>query len=160
MIFKSGVYQIVVDELRTERFYKQQTPVSCDCAGCRNFTQASSLLPPPVREFFRQFGICIEKPAEMSASHSPDGNTIFYSGFYHICGSICEGKEPMMQLSDRAFRLDDQYLLNIAPHVDIYFTEDCALVDPTFPAPVIQLNVHWTLPWVLEEVNPYIESVP
>lgn len=158
MILKFDIYQLDIDVDRTQYFYENAVCESsnlCSCAGCRNFYKSISVFPEKVQQFFRQLGIDIGKPAEISAIHSPDGNMTLYNGFYHICGSILAGKNPWVQVGARSFRLDEQYLLKITPDFSVYFTDKCGLVDEDFPAPVIQLEVQCCIPWVLDEPNPY-----
>ena len=106
MIFESGVYQMDIDVERTQHFYANEDFEFCTCAGCRNFSKAYHLFPEAVQQFFRKFGIDIGKPAEITAYNSSDGNLTFYDGFYHICGTILAGKDPWLQVGERAYQLD------------------------------------------------------
>lgn len=155
MQFDFGIYQLDADPERTRQFYQAEHGEPCDCLGCRNFFQAACQLPEPVQEFFRQLGVDIGKPAEMTAYVSKDGNLTFYDGFYHICGTIIQGKDPWKQVSDRCFQLDESCALKLTPDHALFFTDHCVLVDKDFPRPVIQLEVRWQVPWVLDEPNPY-----
>lgn len=156
MIFEFGEYKLDIDIDRTRRFYETtDDSLGCDCAGCRNFRKAYPLIPDAVQGFFRQLGVDIGKPAEMTAYNSFDGNETNYDGFYHICGTILAGKDPWLQVGERAYQLDEQYALKLTEDYSVFFTEKCALVDKDFPAPVIQLEIQSNIPWVLEEPNPY-----
>lgn len=160
MFFKSGVYQLDIDIDRTRHFYENDDYEICTCAGCRNFSKAYRFLPEAVQQFFRQFGADIGKPAEITAYDSSDGNLTYYDGFYHICGTILAGKDPYLQVGERAFQLDERYVLKLTDDFSVFFTEKCALVDHDFPSPVIQMEIQGNIPWMLEEPNPYHHSRP
>ena len=155
MIFEQGVYVIEHDPERTEAFYAQAPETLCSCSGCRNFRAAVSQMPEGLRAFLEQFGIDPAKPAEMSAVYAPDAGRIFYDGFYHLRGELREGTEPFIQTGPKNFQLDQSYLLPVG-EVTVWFGAKCALVDRDFPRPVLQLEVSFYLPWVLEEENPYL----
>lgn len=158
MIYKSGVYQLDIEVERTRQFYKDEHYESCTCAGCRNFAIAHHLLPEAVQRLFEQFGMDPGKPAEMTAYNSNDGVMTFYEGFYHLCGTILSGKNPWLQVGEKAYQLNEQYALNVAEDVSVFFTESCALVEKGFPTPVIQMEIQCNVPWVLDEPNPYFYS--
>ena len=156
MIFETGVYKLDMDVDRTRQFYENDTAFEFySCAGCRNFAKAYPLFPESVWHFFAQLGIDIGKPAEITAYNSHDGNTTFYEGFYHVCGTILEGKDPWLQVGERAYRLNKDYALKIAEDFSVFFTGKCALVEEDFPRPVIQMELQCSIPWVLDEPNPY-----
>ena len=155
MLFERGVYVIEHDPERTKDFYARAADTLCDCAGCRNFRASVSRMPEELRDFLEQFGIDPAKPAEMSAVHAPDPGRIFYDGFYHLCGELLEGPEPFIQTGPKNFRLDQNYLLPVGEG-SVWFGAKCALVDPDFPRPVLQLELSFYQPWVLEEENPYL----
>ena len=161
MIFEFGTFKVDVDVERTRRFYETvEDQLGCECAGCRNFRKAYPLLPDAVQAFFRQLGVDIGKPAEATAYNSYDGNLTFYDGFYHICGTILEGREPFIQVDKRHFQLDKNMTINLTPDYFAYFTSKCGLVDEDFPTPVIQLEIQGNIPWVLDEPNPYFYPGP
>jgi len=155
MIINIGIYSMDIDAEKTARFYAQPRDLGCDCAGCRNFYKAVHTLPDAVQEFFRSFGVDQKKPAEMSAMFSKDGNATYYNGFYHICGKILEGREPMVKVDEKRYELDERYVVHPDGESSAYFTEEVYLLDKSFPAPVIQLEFDCTLPWLLDEKNPY-----
>ena len=121
----------------------------------RQFLQSIPSISRSCPTVFRKFGIDIGKPAEITAYNSSDGNLTYYDGFYHICGTILAGKDPWLQVGERAYRLNEQYALKITNDFSVFFTEKCALVDKEFPTPVIQMEIQCNIPWVLEEPNPY-----
>lgn len=156
MIFEIGIYRLNVDTEQTNSFYKAKHGISCTCDGCRNFVKAVYQLPNDVASFLKQFGIDAGKPAEMSAVYASDDNSIFYDGFYHICGTILDGTEPWVKVTDKQFRLDEQYAIHLSDGFSCFFTSDCHLLAEDFPKPAIQLEFSGTLPWALDKSNPYI----
>lgn len=155
MLMEIGRYRLDVDTKRTEAYYAALNGIGCDCAGCRNYEAAVSRLADPVQSFLRRFGIDPGSPIEMSVLHSPDGNRTLYDGFFHICGTILEGNDPWIQTGPKSFRLKEDYLIDLGDDSSAYFAEKCALVDAAFPRPVFQLHISFSLPWLLQEPNPY-----
>lgn len=155
MVFEIGNYCLNVDTVRTSAYYSTLNGTGCDCAGCRNYALALSKLSEPIHTFLSQFGIDPRTPIEMSVLHSPDGMRTCYDGFSHICGTILAGTEPWIQTGPKSRQLDQNYLIEITSDCSAYFTNECALVDCDFPHPIIQLHISFSLPWVLEEPNPY-----
>lgn len=154
-IINIGIYSMDIDVEKTARFYDRRRGPSCDCAGCRNFNRAVHILPEPVQEFFRRFGVDPANPAEMSAYVSRDGNATYYNGFYHVCGKILEGRQPMVKVAEKRYELDERYVIHLDKETSAYFTEEVYLLDKNFPEPAIQLEFDCTLPWLLDEKNPY-----
>ena len=154
MIFQEGVYLIEHDPARTRDFYATASDTLCDCSGCRNFRAAVSQMPEALRSFLEQFGIDLAKPAEMSVLNAIGRDELCYDGFYHLCGQLREGAEPFIQTGERSFQLDQRYVITL-DEVQLWFRPDCALMDPDFPRPAIQLEVIFNLPWVLVEENTY-----
>ena len=155
MRFKIGIYGLDVDVERTSRFYQEDGGITCDCDGCRNFVLAVTQLPGYVQSFLRQFGIDPTKPAEISAVYALSDDSIFYNGFYHISGTILKGTEPWIQIDQKHFALDQQYTIELDNHHSVFFTGDVHLLEENFPTPALQIEIQFTLPWVLPEPNSY-----
>lgn len=155
MRFESGPYLLDVDVARTQAYYAQTGGVTCTCAGCRNFVEAVSRLPTPVRAFLDQFGIDPGKPAEMSPLCAPGEHTICYDSYFFLCGDVLEGREPFLQTGPKSFRFKEKYHLQIGEGSDAHFDAGCKPWDSAFPLPAFQLCIFFTLPWVLDEPNPY-----
>ena len=155
MQIKIGIYELNVDVERTRRFYQENGGITCDCSGCRNFNLAVSQLSDTVQDFFRQFGIDPTKPAEISAVYAPSDDSIFYDGFYHISGTILSGTDPWIQIGEKHFTLDQQYLIKLDDENTVFFSGDVHLLEENFPTPAFQIEIQFTLPWVLPEPNSY-----
>ena len=154
MIFHQGVYLLDHDPDRTRGFYAGASDTLCDCDGCRNFRAAVSRMPEALRTFLEQLGIDPARPAEMSVLNAITREELCYQGFYHLCGRLLEGTEPFLRTGERSFALDRRYILDLAGD-SVWFRSDCHLLDPDFPRPAVQVEVMFSLPWVLEEENTY-----
>ena len=156
MIVEMGVYRLDIDVDRTREFYAHEQWFGCGCSGCKNYERAVSVLPETVRAFLEQFGIDPGKPAEIAVLHSPDGRTILYNGFFHICGSLIEGNDPWIQTKAKSFRLKEAYQISVDEDCSAYIVEKCSLLEDDFPRPAVQLDITIPLPWLLDEPNPYV----
>ena len=94
MIIKFANFVLDVDVERTRAFYERtDIPTmsqQCDCINCQNFDKAILKASDKVLNFLRCFGIDPQKPAEtfnVPGCLEKEG-TIWYNGWYHICGSI------------------------------------------------------------------------
>lgn len=156
MIFEQGVYRLDVDVERTRVFYEAEPGICCTCAGCRNFAALGERMPERIGGFLRQFGLDPGKPVEMSAVVAPDRNSVFYDGWYHICGRILEGTDPMEQVGPKQWKTKEEYFLPLDDNGGtVLFQAKRDLLSAGFPEPVIQVSVMCVMPWVLDEENPY-----
>ena len=158
MRFEFGDYQIDVDAERTKAFYASlpQISAACTCIGCRNFVQAVADLPETVTALFDALGVDRTKPAEAYVNcANPDG-TLFYQGFYHLCGRILAGDRSQEQSADGFFA--GFRWVQLTDSFSVGFFADCDLLEDGFPAPVIQLEIAAHLPWVLPEGHNYPAS--
>ncbi len=151
MIFTFGGFTVDIDVEKTRRFYEQSMQTlteGCDCIACQNFVKASTHIAPKIGDFFAQLGVDICKAPDMSAMHGePDRQILHYWGFYHLCGTIIDGVN--VRVADGL--IDPEQMYEVVPSCRIWFTDQCALLEPEFPAPIIQMEVEIEVPWVLEE---------
>ncbi|MDE6642276.1 MAG: hypothetical protein K2K63_17335 [Acetatifactor sp.] len=131
MEFQLGQFHLDIDVQKTRSFYRKSANVSesCSCPGCRNYENAAGILPDEIKCFFNSIGVDIKKPAEVYVNSAHSDGSLLYGGFYHLCGT-------------NGFYVS--------------FQEDCSLVEADFPAPVLQMEIEATIPWVLQETNIYI----
>ena len=145
-----GNYRLLVDVEKTRAYYESHPLpwVTCTCAGCRNFVQASKRFPAEVQAFFVRLGLDPEKPAETCWY---PGTQTMASGdaWYHLCGKIVEQAEP-----PEGQRFGEW--LDISETFQAAFGPECYLAPDDFPRPCMQMDVIFQLPWVLEEPNPDI----
>lgn len=155
MIIDLGIYQLDIDAERTAAFYSSADGIGCDCDGCQNYAQAVSFLPEPVLRFLQQFGIDPAKPAEVYIHYAPSRDTAFYGGFYHVCGRILKGTNPWIQTGKKSFSLDERYRVHLSENCSVFITDEIQLLEDGFPAPVVQIEIEFILPWVLQIPNTY-----
>lgn len=155
MILDLGISQLEIDPERTAAFYAQAPGIGCDCDGCRNYAKAAENLPAPVQELFRQLGIDPRKPAEVYVNCAPTKDTVFYGGWYHICGTVRKGHSPWIRIDERHSTFDEAYRVRLTENCNVYLNDKIYLLEEGFPTPVIQLEIEFTLPWVLPIPNTY-----
>lgn len=156
MIFDIGIYQLDVDVEKTAAFYRADGDITCDCAGCRNYAKAVAELPASVAQFFHQFGIDPAKPIEVSATPAVCEDFVYYSGFYYICGTYQENKEHRTPDAEKEAQFNQPSWMDLDDDRSVYFIKPrWGVLDNNFPTPVIQMEIGFTLPWVLDEPNPY-----
>lgn len=157
MILDIGIYQLDVDVERTAQFYRSAEGIRCDCDGCRNYAKAVLSLPIAVQHFFQQFGIDPAKPAEVYVNDAPSANSVHYGGFYHVCGTVLKGTDPWIPVGNGGYILDEQCLIQLNDECSFFISSDrIDLLDEHFPKPVLQIEIVFILPWVLDKANPYL----
>lgn len=156
MRFEHDFYSIDADEVRTGAYYARRKYEGCGCSGCRNFHAAVERMEPTLRAFLEQFGIDPAKPMEMSVLCAPDANTVYYDGWYHLCGEILRGTDAFAKIDAKHFQLRSEAQIQMPNDTVLFFQLNCHLLDPDFPRPSIQMAVTFSLPWVLDEENCYL----
>jgi hypothetical protein len=143
MIFSYPQFTIDIDVDKTQTYYDSAPLVSenCVCSGCRNYEMAVDSLPKPVKSFFSRLGVDMKKICEAYVNCTNADDTVFYGGFYHVCGKLVSGD------STEEFPLTDEFSVSLR--------EECDLLDEDFPLPAIQLEISADIPWVLDEANTY-----
>ncbi len=158
MVFEFGSYKVDIDVSKTQRFYKCAPFVSdnCSCDGCLNYEKATESFPQAILDFFVALGIDIRKPCEVyvnCAEHN--GRMMFYSGFYHLCGTVLEGESAWVPTSQSVSHWEENKTFELAEGFYICFQTECDLLEQGFPLPVIQMEISFHVPWVLPKVNTY-----
>lgn len=162
MIFRLNNCILDIDVDRTRAFYgRPDVPTvseQCDCINCRNFERAILKAPEAVLSLLRSFGIDPRKPAEafnIMGTAEADG-TVWYNGWYHVCGRVVEGSETVRETVTPDSTRHIAYLWNEAytPDPDFPFAllsvEKADLLHKAFPTPAIELEIDTHLPWVLD----------
>ena len=157
MLFELGNYILDIDVERTRAFYNQAQPITdgCDCQGCRNYAKwASELLAEP-KYTLERMGVQLEKTPEVYVNCRNEDGTLFYGGFYHLCGKIVRGKDIWKAIVENAETLDEDAFVSLGDDFQIAFTENIALLENDFPMPVIQMEISANIPFVLSETCGY-----
>ncbi len=156
MIFDFDTYIIDIDVAKTADYHRNVSRITCDCQACRNFDRIANDFPKEFRQLLEKLGVDPAKPQVLSVDYAPSQQTLAYSGFYYLCGTILQGKEAWIQDEPKHYHFDDTCLLQISDHYAVFFSEPRhGVVDVNFPKPVVELQFVCTLPWVLEEPHHY-----
>ncbi|MDE6701058.1 MAG: hypothetical protein K2K10_08635 [Acetatifactor sp.] len=162
MEYLFGNYKVDIDVEKTRTFYNQADFITsgCQCDGCCNYEKAVDYFPDQVKSFFAEIGVDLKKAAEIIAYVAEnDGKSIYYGGFYHVCGVMMSNTDVWISQWDQEnthlSSLDDDSMYSIAENYKIGFTNKCALIEDNFPAPVLQIEIAFHCPWVLEKENTY-----
>ena len=151
-------WQIEFDKAETQAAYaKLPNDIGCSCHTCRNFKKAAPSLPVTVFSFFEELGIDLLKPSEVYENYYKD-EQVFYGGFYHIVGNYLSGDDVWQPVTKDPSHQKTTEMFHVADDFDIGFTHNVAVVPEGFPQPVLQMEVSFTLPWVLDE--PYNDKQP
>jgi len=138
VIFDFGSFSIDVDVEQTRKYYTESPRTlteGCDCILCRNFLAAYDSLDHEIHRFFDSLGVDIRKAGDMTTMHGDrERNILYYQGLCHVCGRIVDGCSK-----------ECEYL----PAFKVFFTTKCALVERSFPSPVLQMEVDMEVPWVM-----------
>lgn len=146
-----GEYEVEIDIERTSAFYQTAAIVTegCKCQGCRNYEAAAKQLDGTIREFFQKMGVDIRKPAEIYVNCRNEDGTLFYGGFYHVCGTILQGGSAWKQPGESEKEPTPCY--QVTEDFQVSFENRIHLLEKGFPEPVIQLEIYGNVPWVLDE---------
>ncbi|MBQ9745366.1 MAG: hypothetical protein IJW21_00905 [Clostridia bacterium] len=159
MILNFGCFSVDIDAERTARFYRERaksTSEWCECRGCTNFDKAVMKAPKAALEFLETLGIDPRKPAEAcdAADEMFDDGTIYYWGFYHVCGKIVECPACWRDEAPETEKTADlqrasMYRPDGTEEFEFAFTDNVHLLEEGFPEPCIQLEFDMYLPCVL-----------
>ena len=157
MVFEFQRYKLDVNVEATRKYYGTAKSISenCTCDGCRNYEKAIDFLPHEVLSFFAQLGIEMKKASEVYIICANADDTLLYSGWYHLCAVMIHGESAWVSASQAHAYWDSTKTYPITNDFKVSFQEECALLDDTFPLPVIQLQIEADIPWVLAEKHYY-----
>lgn len=149
--FVLGPYRLLVDVTATRAYYASHPLpwITCDCAGCRNFSQAVQNLPQAVKDFFDALGLDPEKPREL-CYYQGTAETLSGGGWYHLAGTILAGAQP-----PGAYGAYGEWF-DLTGDFSVGFKTACDLLPVDFPQPCFQMEFNHRLPWLLKERNPYL----
>lgn len=158
MIFECGSYKIDVDVDRTKQFYETASRVSegCSCSGCRNYEKAVQKFPTVITDFFAGLGIDMRCVCEVYVNYANPDGSLFYGGFYHLCGTLLSGKSAWVPTSSTSSYWKDDRTFPVTDNFHISFQQECDLLEKDFPLPALQLELSANIPWVLPEENTWI----
>mgnify|MGYP000937123149 CR=1 FL=1 len=91
-------------------------------------------------------------------NYTVENNIANMGGWYHIVGNYLEGDDVWQPVAPDHTQQKTTEMFTIADGFHIGFTHMVALVEEGFPHPVIQMEINFYVPWVLDE--PYDEKPP
>lgn len=152
--FTLGGYRLSVDVEATRVYYTAHNEpwITCGCAGCRNFAGSVRDLPRAVRDFFDALGLDPEKVQELCYYHGTE-RTVSGDGWYHLVGTVLEGSSKPGD-----YQVFPAGWVDIEKDFSVGFKNACELLPEDFPRPCCQMQLNFTVPWVLGEANPYISE--
>ncbi len=162
MIFQFGNYKIDVDREKTRAYYKHFSYVSegCSCSGCRNYEKAVDFLDHKIIDFFNCLGIDMKKIHEVCVYCANADDTLYYGGFYYLCGEVIEGVSgwKVIDATDDTTLAyyDEDETFSVIEDFHVSFVQTTRqLLDDGVNRPTIILEISADIPWVLDEENDY-----
>ena len=161
MMIKLGSCTLDVDTERTRAFYaRADIPTAskqCSCPNCQNFDQAILRAPAAVLALLRSLGIDPQKPAEVYNVLGDDieeAGTVWYNGWYHICGSIADGSDNVQVIDETHHHIAFLWENSLSPDPAYPFrllpVSECVMLHKEFPAPTVQLEIDAHLPYIIK----------
>ena len=157
MIFEFEKYTIDIDVEKTKEFYNRADKITdgCDCSGCRNYEKWATSTSIEIKHILKQLGVQMEKAAEVYVNCPNEDGSVFYGGFYHLCGRILQGGQVWNEISEKHKALNEMSFIELCDGYRVAFTEEIALLEKDFPTPVIQMEILANIPWVLSNQCDY-----
>ena len=144
-------WMIEHDKAATEAAYSTLPfDIGCTCHTCRNYIACIPNLPDEARDFFAQLGMDPAKPSEVYENTFEEG-AVLYGGFYHLVGNYLSGDDVWQPVTENHEQQKYTAFYKITDGFEIGFTKHVSLVPDGFPQPALQMEIIFTLPWVLEE---------
>jgi len=115
-----------------------------------------------IKNIFENFGVDINKPAEIYDSGLYKNGKLLYRGFYHIIGVIIKGKDVWEKTGDdeetetEIYHQSDMY--KITDDFEIGFTYRTASVNKNFNGDIIQMEISLWVPWIMDDKK-YIKGM-
>lgn len=163
MVFKMGNSLLDINVEKTRQFYHNAKIITddCGCDGCQNFVLGADRLHSDVMSFFSQIGIDIRKPAEIMVLCPEDnGQSIYYEGFYHICGKLLSESDCWKSRIDwkgsASYSICEENMYCVSENFSVGFSNHINLKEDDFPMPIIQMETFFRrFPWVLDKENKF-----
>ncbi|MCL2046892.1 MAG: hypothetical protein FWG88_10975 [Oscillospiraceae bacterium] len=147
-----GQWEIEFDRNKTIEYYKDIDTLEfgCTCRTCVNYCIAVKDFPNEVTRFFDSLGLDLIKPTEVYGCMYENGK-VEYGGFYHLVGSYISGEDIWQGLSNGGSTFKFELLAKIVEDYGIGFTKETVMVPNNFPMPVLQMEIIFMIPWLIDE---------
>lgn len=155
-LIRFGRWEISCDPDATRKAYSaipKGSPEECGCDPCLNFAAArAQVYSTETLALFKELGISPVSEAEIYHLGRLESGEHFYGGWFHFVGSIVSGADAAKQIGENTWQPD---LENLNPHFALGFSAHLALVrQPFVGLPLVQLEFHTKVPWVLAKPEP------
>lgn len=148
MIFEFGRYIIDVNVAKTKAFYDSDlsfpTNDVCSCAMCQHFPKAILSSSDMILNFLYSLGINPVKAGEVFGSSDAEQSVDRYSGWYHIVGTILEGRLTSINYDDT-----NAFVPDTKTNFKVWFIDDTdkmGWIQENFPDPVLEVSFSAVLP--------------
>lgn len=146
-----GNWLIEFDYEATKNAYTNiMQKTNCSCHTCRNYENAISAFPDEVHNFFNELGIDLSKPAEVY-EFAFENSIVHMGGWYHIIGNYLEGDDAWQTIAPDHSHQKTTEMHALSDGFQVGFTHMVALIKEEFSHPVIQMEINFYVPWVLDE---------
>lgn len=153
MIFELGPYILEIDVEKTKSFYADAPKITagCNCQGCRNYEQWAASLSGEPKSTLARMGVQMEKSPEIYVNCPNEDGTLFYGGFYHLCGRIIRDPGLWIPVSEKTVAMNEDAMTDLGCGFLAGFSDRIGLLEANFPTPVIQMELSANIPWILPE---------
>jgi hypothetical protein len=157
MLFEFGTYVVDIDVDKTRTFYLHAHDLTddCTCQGCRNYVAWAKSLSAEPKYILKRMGVILEKTPEVFVNCPNDDGSLFYGGFYHLCGRIVACTEEQKNLWHKGHGFDSDEFVSLTENFRIAFSENKDLLEEGFPTPVIPMEIFANIPFLLPEKIAY-----
>ena len=140
MIFQFGRYTIDVDVEKTRAFYASEysvtTSEACSCDRCQRFPDVMMSCSTTVLDFLGSLGIDPRKAGEVFGMSDEEKDD--YSGWYHIVGTLLNGK-----ISGVGFDRSNAFVPDENVDFQVWFDSDrerMGWIEENFPSPILEMS--------------------
>jgi len=128
----------------------------CSCTGCKNFEAVRpQLLAGPLRGILERLGISPPWEVEVYESGRTATGLHDYGGWFHFVGTIESGGDAWRLVAPRSATLKVPDFERLSETLSIGLHADVELVrEPFAGLPLVQLDFHAELPWVINAEEP------
>lgn len=157
MLLELGNYILDIDVERTRSFYNQARSITdaCNCQGCRNYVKWALSVSDEPSISFQRMGVALDKPSEIYVNTRNKDGSLFYGGFYHLCGKILKGEDVWNEFDSNCRALDEARFVALTENFKIAFSRDIELLEKGFPTPAVQMEILANVDFVLSEKCDY-----
>lgn len=154
-----GRWRVRCDTQRTREAHarlERSGAAECSCSGCRNFeAHKRKWLGGPIGAVLEALGISPAHEVEVYHTVRLLSGRHLYGGWYHFVGAIESGDDFWRREHDGTVQRRIACFEALSPTLSIGLHTELDLVRPPFEGlPLVQLDFHAELPWVVDLDEP------